>query len=137
MCFNNEKNNFCCCILTILSALIASSGIAAVYYAGFLTSITNIIIITLILGVLGLLYTIITNICGEKNCKTIENLCAFPIIVGSILVPIFTLFTTELAIGSISVGLLILANVFFLTLSLINFLKILFSFICPSICRDI
>lgn len=138
MCFRNENgnNNSCCCAITIISALIAAIGIAAIFFAGVVTSITTLIVITLVLGILGLLYVIITNVCGNRNCKIIDRLCLVPTIVGSIVVPIFALVTAELPAGSITSALFIGAVAFFLILSLINLLRIILFSLCSNRCND-
>lgn len=138
MCYRDENkdNNPCCCAITIISALVAAIGVAAIFFAGLIASVTTLIVITLVLGILGLLYVIITNVCGNRNCKIIDKLCLVPTIVGAIVVPIFALVAAELSAGSIAVAFLVGAVVFFLILSLVNLLHIIFLFLCSNRCDD-
>ncbi len=131
MCFKND-NNLCCCLITVISAVIGAIGVSASFYAGLLTSITGLIIATLVLGGIGLLYLIINLFCGENNCKTLNKLCILPIIVGSIITSIVALVIGTIPTSSISAGLLVLAIVFFFIMSIINVLEFVFSLFCSK-----
>ena len=133
---NKEFSNLCCCIITVLSAIISAIGISSVFYLGLLESIATLTIITLALGIFELIYLIISNICGNFHCKSLDKFCLIPIVVGSIVVPIFTLINPIIIAGSIAVACLIGSIGFFLTLSLINFLKIFLNFIVSNRCND-
>lgn len=133
MCFN--KDNSCCCIITIISAVLSALGIGGLFYAGLITAILPLVYVTLALGIIELLYVIISIFCGN-GCKKQKNLCQIPIIVGSIVTSVFALVATTLPVAAISVALLVIAVAFFLIMSLINLLNSLLCnlFRCP--CDD-
>lgn len=133
MCFN--KDNLCCCIITIISAILSAVGIGGIFFAGLIATITPLLYVTLALGIIELLYVIISGFCGNKSKKA-KNICQIPIIVGSIVTSVFALVATTLPVASISAVLLVIAVAFFLVMSLINLLNsIVYSlFRCP--CED-
>lgn len=116
MCFNRE-NNSCCCAITIISALLGALGIAGIYYGGFLAGILPIVYITLVLGILGLLYIIIPALCGH-SCSHANN-CLIPISVGGIITAAFALAITFVG-AALSLIPILIAVAFFMILLLIN-----------------
>lgn len=123
MCFNKE-NNLCCCAITVLSALLGAAGIAAVFFGGFIASITTLLVITLILGIISLLFIILNSVCNKKSCKDENKFCLVQSSVGSIVTSLFALFLTTLPTGAFTVAILIGAVAFFLLLNLINILNL-------------
>lgn len=74
MCMNKGTNNPCCCAFSIIGALLAAVGIAGIFYAGLITAIIPLIYVTLVLGILVLLYAFITAFCGGKHsCAALDS----------------------------------------------------------------
>lgn len=121
MCFNRE-NNFCCCIITIISAIIGALGISGIYFGGFLTGILPIVYITLILGILGILYILIPALCG--GCNNSGTFCLIPISVGAIISSSFALAITFVG-ATLSLIPILLAVAFFMILLIINLVYII------------
>ena len=137
MCMSKENNNICCCIFSIIASLIAAAGIAVVFYAGLITSITVLIYFTLILGILGILYILFTLFCGGRHqCNEIKNSCFITTSIGSIITSAFALSLTALATGSLTVGILIGAVAFFLISNLINWVNVIVGKFCNNRCDD-
>lgn len=135
MCMNKENNNACCCVYTIIASLLAAVGIAGVFYAGLIASITTLIYFTLVLGVLGILYIVFSVFCGGKHsCKAILNSCLITTSIGSVVTSAFALALTSLATGSLTVGILIAAVSFFLISNLIALVNIIVSKSCHKCC---
>lgn len=136
MCMNKE-NNACCCIYTIIASLLTAVGVAGVFYAGLIASITPLIYITLVLGVLGILYIVFSIFCGGKHaCKTIQNSCLITSSIGSIVTSAFALALTRVATGSLTVGILVAVVSFFLVSNLVTLVGILVSKSCHNRCDD-
>lgn len=135
MCFDKE-NDFCCCIITLLSVLIGAVGIAAVFFGGLIVSITTLLVITLILGIISLLFIVINAVCGKKSCKEIKKVCLIPASVGAIITSLIALFLTTLPTASIATAILIGAVAFFLLLTLIELLNLLLNSFCKNRCDD-
>lgn len=137
MCMNKENKDACCCIYTIIASLIAAVGIAGVFYAGLIASITTLIYFTLVLGILGILYIVFSVFCGGKHqCKAIQNSCLITTSIGSIITSAFALALSTLATGSLTVGILIAAVSFFLISNLIALVSILVGKSCHNRCDD-
>ncbi len=137
MCMNKGNNNACCCIFSIIASLIAAAGIAVVFYAGLITSIPVLIYFTLVLGILGILYILFTLFCGGKHqCNAIKDSCLITTSIGSIITSAFALSLTTLAIGSLTVGILIGAVAFFLISNLISLANIFVGKSCNNHCED-
>lgn len=135
MCFNKE-NDFCCCVITLLSALIGAVGIAAVFFGGLIASVTTLLVVTLILGILSLLFIVINAICGKNSCREIKKFCLIPSSVGAVVTSLFALFLTTLPTASIVTAILIGAVAFFLLLTLIGLLNLLLDSFCKNRCDD-
>ena len=135
MCFNKE-NDFCCCVITLLSALIGAIGIAAVFFGGLIASVTTLLVVTLILGILSLLFIVINSICGQTSCKQIKKFCLIPSSVGALVTSLFALFLTTLPTASIATAILVGAVAFFLILTLIELLNLLLDSFCKNRCDD-
>lgn len=124
MCFNRE-NNSCCCTISIVSSLIGALGIAGIYYGGFLAGISTIIYITLVLGILGILYVLIPAICGGiNNCSSSNSLCLIPLSVGAIISSSFALAITFVS-AALSLIPILIAVAFFMIMLLINLVYII------------
>lgn len=130
MCCNNE-NNSCCCAITIISALLGAAGIAAVFFAGLLSTILPLIFITLILGIIGIVFVFVASICGGNcSCKNIQRFCLIPISIGAIVTSIFALSLSSISTLSVPTAILIGAIAFFLLLSLFALINVLINFLC-------
>ena len=135
MCFDKE-NDFCCCIITLLAVLIGAVGIAAVFFGGLIVSITTLLVITLILGIISLLFIVINAICGQNSCGQIKKFCLIPSSIGAVVTSLFALFLTTLPTTSIATAILIGAVAFFLLLTLIELLNLLLNSFCKNRCDD-
>lgn len=135
MCFNKE-NDFCCCVITLLSALIGAVGIAAVFFGGLIASVTTLLVITLIVGIISLLFIVINAVCGKKSCRDIKKFCLIPSSVGAVVTSLFALFLTTLPTAAIATAILIGAVAFFLLLTLIELLNLLLDSFCKTRCND-
>lgn len=131
MCFS-KGNNLCCCIITILSALIAGAGIAAIFFTGLLTSIIALPIVTLIVGVIGLIVILFSGIFCRNNCSNVKKVCIIPALVGAIVTSAFALSATALTVGIVGTAILIGAVAFFLVLSLISLIELLLHAFCQD-----
>ena len=134
-----EKNNICSCIFNIIASLVVGAGIAAVFFAGLVTSIITLVIITLILGGLVLIGLILKVLCGRKrNCECLENSTLPASSIGAIITTIFALTLTALTAGSIPAAILVGAIAFFLTSLIIGIADFLICIFCnyKSCCRD-
>lgn len=135
MCMNKGNNNACCCVFSIIASLLTAVGIAGVFYAGLIASITTLIYFTLVLGILGILYIVFSIFCGGKHqCKAIQDSCLITTSIGSIVTSAFALALTTLATGSLTVGILIAAVSFFLITNLITLVNIIVSKSCHNYC---
>lgn len=138
MCsMNKGNNNACCCIFSIIASLIAAAGIAVVFYSGLIVSIATLIYFTLVLGILGILYILITLFCGGRHqCNEIKNSCLITTSVGSIVTSAIALSLTTLPIASITAGILVGAVAFFLVSNLITLVNILVAKSCNNGCEN-
>lgn len=137
MCMSKGNNNICCCIFSIIASLIAAAGIAVVFYAGLITSITVLIYFTLVLGILGILYILFTLFCGGRHqCNEIKNSCLITTSIGSIITSAFALSLTALVPASLTIGILIGAVAFFLMSNLITLVNIIVGKFCNNRCDD-
>ncbi len=137
MCMNKGNNNVCCCIFSIIASLIAAVGIAGVFYTGLITSVATLIYFTLILGVLGILYILLTVFCGGRyQCKSLKESCLITTSIGSLVTSAFALSLGVLPIASITVGILVLAVAFFLITHLITFANVIVGKACSNRCED-
>lgn len=127
----NQKNNTCCCAFTIISSLLIGIGIAAIFFGALLTSVTALLYVTLVLGILSLL-TIIFKIFCSKDCDCLEDNCLLvPSTVGAIISSIFGLVIT-LATASIPSAILVAVIGFFLTSLLISLIEFLICTFCGN-----
>lgn len=137
MCMNKGTNHSCCCIFSILASLIGAIGIAVVFYTGLITSIATLIYFTLVLGILGLLYILVSIFCGGKHpCTVIKDSCLVTTVVGSIVTSAIALSLTSLATASITVGILIGVVAFFLISNLITLINVIIEKFCHNRCDD-
>ena len=137
MCINKGTNTGCCCIYSIIASLIASAGIAVVFYAGLITSILALIYFTLVLGVLGILYIVFAVFFGRRHqCRSIQDSCLITTSIGSIVTSAFALSLTALPTASLTVGILIGAVAFFLMSNLIAIVNIVVGKHCNGRCDD-
>lgn len=128
-----EKSNCCSCIFNIISSLLVATGIAAVFFAGLVTSIQTLIYITLILGILGLITSLALVFCGRKHfCNCINSTNIITSSVGAIISSAFALAITSLEIASIPVAILIGVVAFFLVSLTIDLIEILVCFSCNT-----
>ena len=131
----NKENNVCCCIFTIIAGLIAGAGIAATFFAGLVVSIPVLLIVTLVFGVLSLLFIAFQFFSNrEESCHCIDN-CLIASTVGSIITSIFALALTTLAAASIPAAILVGAVAFFLVTNLIFVISAILCFLCVRRCR--
>ena len=134
-----DKNNICTCIFNIIASLVAAAGIAAVFFAGLVTSIITLVIITLILGGLVLIGFILKLFCGRKrNCECLESSTLPGSAIGAIITSIFALTLATLAAGSIPAAILIGAVAFFLVSLIIGIVDFLICTFCANryCCKD-
>ncbi len=132
----NKETNECCCALTIIASILGAVGIAAVFYAGLVTSILTLIIITLIFGILSLLTVIFLLYSNkEEGCFCLSKTCLITTLIGSIISSSFALAITSLATFSIPVAILIGVVAFFLITNLISLAKTIICIICIKRCR--
>lgn len=137
MCMNKQTNNRCCCIYAILASLIGAAGVAGLFLAGLITTISVLLYVTLGLGILGLLYLILTALCGRKSeCSILKNNCLVESSVGSIITSIFALTATALTPVSIPLAILIGAVAFFLFSNIFNLINIFIRKLCSHDCDD-
>lgn len=130
----NKENNICCCIFTIIAGLLAAAGIAAAFFAGLVASITVLLILTLVFGILALLFIAFQFLCNrEESCHCINN-CLIASTVGAIVTSIFALALTSLTV-SVPVAILIGVVAFFLVTNLIFAISAILCFLCVRRCR--
>lgn len=136
MCMNKVTNNFCCCIFTIIASLLAAAGIAALFFGSLISSVTTLLIVTLVVGILSLIYILFTAFCGGKClCKQLLDSCLLTTSVGSIVTSVFALTATSLAV-SLPTAILIGVVAFFLVSNLITLINIIVSNLCNDKCHD-
>lgn len=130
--FNKDKS-ICCCIFSIIAGLLLAAAIAGVFYTGRVVAISVLFYITLIIGILGLIFILFSILCSKKeHCKCLDSLCLIPSLVGSIISSLFALTITTVSTGSFSVALLVGTVAFFLFFSIINILMELICLICSK-----
>ena len=129
---DKEKNGICDCIITILSSLLLAAGISAVFYNGLVPSISTLIIITLILGIIGIILLLFSIFCNNRLCNCISKNNLIPSAVGAIISSAFALSITSLATFSVTVAILIGAVAFFLALTIISLLNTLVCLFCRN-----
>lgn len=131
----NKENNVCCCIFAIISGLLAGVGIAATFFAGLVVSIPVLLIVTLVFGVLSLLFIAFQYFCNrEESCHCINN-CLIASTIGSIITSIFALALTTLAAGAIPAAILVGVVTFFLVTNIISVISAILCFLCIRRCR--
>lgn len=132
----NQENNICSCLFNILASIIGAIGIAAIFYAGLITSIITLVIITLIFGVISLITVAFLLYCKrEEGCYCINKSYLVTTFIGSIIASSFALAATALTTLSIPVAILIGAVAFFLISNLINLINTIICVICINRCR--
>ena len=130
-----DKNNICSCIFNIIASLLVAAGVAAVFFAGLVTSILTLVFITLILGALVLIVLIFKVLCGKRDsCKCIENSILPGAAIGAIITSIFALTVTTLATGAIPAAILVGAIAFFLVSLIIGIVDFLVCTFCNNRC---
>lgn len=130
-----DKNDICTCIFNIIASLVVAAGIAAVFFAGLVTSIITLVIITLILGSLILIGLVLKVLCGRKrNCECLDNSTLPASAIGAIITSIFTLTLAALTAGSIPAAILVGAVAFFLVSLIIGIADFLICFFCNTRC---
>ena len=130
-----DKNNICTCIFNIIASLVVSAGIAAVFFAGLVTSIITLVIITLILGGLTLIGLVFNVLCGRRrNCECLDNSTLPASAIGAIITSIFALTLAALTSGSIPAAILIGAVAFFLFSLIIGIADFLICLFCNNRC---
>lgn len=129
-----NKDN--CCIYDILNiviSLIAGVGVASVFFTGTVASITVLLYITLILGILGLIGAFVSSIINHhKHCVIYSNLINSSI--GAIITSSFALAVSSLILTSLPFSILIGTVAFFLTFLLINIIIAILHNICHKKC---
>ena len=131
-----DKNNICICIFNIVAGLLVAAGVAAVFFAGLITSILTLVIITLILGALVLIGLLLKVLCGRKrNCECLENSTLPASAIGAIITSIFAL-TVTLAAGAVPAAILVGAIAFFLTSLIIGIVDYLICIFCAKKCYN-
>ena len=130
-----DKNNICTCIFNIIASLVVAAGIAAVFFAGLVTSIITLVIITLILGGLTLIGLVLKVLCGRRrNCECLDNSILPASAIGAIITSIFALTLATLAAGSIPSAILIGSIAFFLFSLIIGITDFLVCLFCSNRC---
>ena len=72
----SKEKNTNCCFLSIIAGIILAVAISATFFAGIITAIAALFYITLIVGILGLIFIIFTLLCSKRDkCKCIDNSC--------------------------------------------------------------
>ncbi len=136
MCMNKGTNNPCCCAFSIIGALLAAVGIAGIFYAGLIVAIIPLVYVTLVLGILVLLYAFITAFCGGRHqCAALDS-CLISTAVGSVITSAFALAATTLPAASLTVGILIAAVAFFLVSNLFNIVNLIIGKLCKGYCKE-
>jgi len=134
-----DKNNVCSCIFNIVASLLVAAGVAAVFFAGLVTSILTLVIITLILGSLVLVGILLKVLCGRKrnSCECLENSILPGAAVGSIITSIFALTLASLTAGSVGAAILVGTVTFFLVSLIIGIVEFLICTFCEKrYCKD-
>lgn len=135
MCSSNKENNSCY-LLSLITSILGAVGIAAVFYAGLITSVIALAAVTLVFGIFSLIALITLLYCRkEEGCYCINKNCLITTMVGSIITSIFALTITSLATFSIPVAILIGVVAFFLISNLIALIKTIVCAICIIRCR--
>lgn len=135
MCINKQSNNICCCIYSIIAALIGAAGVAGLFLSGLIATITTLFYVTLGLGVLVLLYLILSAFCGKSSCSHIKNQCLITSAVGSVIISIFALSAT-ITTATVPLAVLIGATAFFLFSNVFNIVNLLMRKLCNHDCED-
>lgn len=129
-----EKSNNCSYeLFNFIASLLSAVGITAVFYIGLVASISVLVYITLILGILGfagLLAIIFGTPRYICNCINITKLVASSI--GAIITSAFALAITSLATFSLPVAILIGAIAFFLVSLIISIIELLICIFCDT-----
>lgn len=130
-----DKNNICSCIFNIIAGLLVGSGVAAIFFAGLVTSILTLVIITLILGALIIIAILLKGLCGRRrNCECIETSTLPASAIGAIITSIFALTIGTLTAGSVPTAILIGAIAFFLVSIIIGIVDFLICTFCSNRC---
>ena len=127
-----ERSNICSCkLFNILSSLLVAVGIAVVFYIGLITSISVLVYITLILGILGLIGLFVIIFGAPKYvCDCINKTSLISSSIGAIITSAFALALTSLVALSIPVAILIGIIAFFLVLLVISIIELLICIFC-------
>lgn len=132
-----DKYDICNCIFNIIAGLIVAAGIAAVFYAGLITSIITLVVITLILGSLSLIGLLLKLLCGRRRiCECLDSSILPTASIGSIITSIFALTLATLTAGSVPAAILVGAIAFFLVSIIIGITDFLICLFCNTRCYN-
>ena len=129
-----EKSNVCSCkLFNVLSSLLVAVGVAAVFYIGIVTTVSVLIYITLILGILGLIGSL-AIIFGTPRyvCDCINVTTLVPSSICAIITSAFALAVTGLVAFTIPVAILIGVVTFFLVSLVISIIELLICIFCDK-----
>lgn len=130
-----EKNNICNCIFNLLASIVSAIAIATLFYAGLISSILVLVYITLVVGILGLIYFIFSIFCNKKKvCNCIDKSNLVPNSIASIILTIFALTVSSLASSSIATAILIGSIAYFLISNIFSFINLLICDLCSNRC---
>ena len=132
MC-KEKSNSYSCKLFNVLSSILVAVGIASVFFIVLISSISVLVYITLILGILGFI-GLLTIIFGTPKyiCDCINKTCLISSSVGAIITSAFALALTSVATFTIPVAILIGVLSFFLVSLIISIIELLICIFCDQ-----
>ncbi len=132
MCKN--KNIFCP-LFNIIASLITAIGIAGAFFLELIVSVPTLVVITLILGITGIIAIVAILVCNKKyRCDCLEDGYLIGSTVGAIITSVFALTLLSLPTFALGSALLIGAVAFFLVSQIINLVNLLVCRLCNDRC---
>lgn len=132
MC-NNCENCYNTSLFTFIASMITAIGIAGLFFASVFRGIIILVFITLALGLIGLLYIILTLFCKDKDkCYCLKKSSLVPAVIGALITSIIALFGGTLVTASEAVGLFVIALLFFMVFLLIKYFFWFVSLFCKK-----
>lgn len=132
MCKN--KNIFCP-LFNIIASLITAIGIAGAFFLGLIVSVPALVVITLILGITGIIAIVTILVCNKKyRCECLEDGCLVGSTVGAIITSVLALTLLALPTFTIGTALLIGSVAFFLVSQIISLVNLLVCRFCNDKC---
>lgn len=131
-----EKNSPTVFIFNVLTSILLAIGIASIFFAGLIGSITALIYITLFAGIIGFIFFLVLAFYKKYLCHCIINSNLLASSICAIIASSFALAVTSFAAESIAVAIFVATLIFFLASTLINIFELVVCISCDKCHRE-